>query len=197
MKWPCVIIAGGQSRRFGGDKLSAPFGKTTVMGQVISRLVPQSEPVAINCDKALENNNKNLTILADPFAAPIGPLGGILAAMEWAHAQGSERVLTCAGDTPFVPKHWAQALGSGLPADIIVSRSAGRAHYICSLWKTSLAQALVEALRAGNTRVGNFIESQTHHMVDFEIKGGIDPFFNINTRDDLKKAEHLLMDAFN
>ncbi|MFZ1679830.1 MAG: molybdenum cofactor guanylyltransferase MobA, partial [Rhizobiaceae bacterium] len=55
------------------------------------------------------------------------------------------------------------------------------------LWPVGLAADLRAALDAGRRGVGAFIAAQPHCAVEFDA-AGTDPFFNINTPDDLAEA---------
>ena len=187
-KHPCMIISGGSSRRFGEDKGRALLGGKPLIEHVLARLSGQVGAVAINSnDDAYED--LNVTVLADAIEGGLGPLAGVLTAMEWAQGMGENRVLTCAVDTPFLPADWAECLAY-VPSDMIaVSFSGERVHNVCAIWPTALAQDLRAALEGGQRRVGEWIEGRRFAHVPFDVRGDFDPFFNINTPEDMTKAE--------
>ena len=83
------------------------------------------------------------------------------------------------------------------PGSIAVASSGGKRHPTFALWPTELRDALRHFLvDENNRRVSAFIDRHDFVEVDFPIlaAGGheIDPFFNINTPDDLAEAELLL-----
>ena len=68
-------------------------------------------------------------------------------------------------------------------------RSGGRAHPVFALVSTELATDLDAHLRGGGSlRVADWLASHHPAHVDFDLVDGRDPFFNINTPDDLADA---------
>ncbi|TIP87325.1 MAG: molybdenum cofactor guanylyltransferase MobA, partial [Mesorhizobium sp.] len=130
-----------------------------------------------------------------------GPLAGILTGLEWAAANTTcEALVTAAGDTPFLPENLVERLAAAVdehPGTIAVACSGGKRHPTFALWPLGLHQALRRFLVDEDIRrVSAFIDR--HDFVDVEFpmltSGGHlhDPFFNINTSDDLVRAERLL-----
>jgi len=139
-----------------------------------------------------------LPVLSDSIEDHPGPLAGILAGMEWAgDLPGCTHVASAAGDTPFFPKDYVRRLrdgNAGSESRVVHAACAGRDHPLFALWPVSLAGSLRSFLEAGESlRVMDFIESMDHVAVGFEPVGSerVDPFFNINTPEDLETAERL------
>ncbi len=190
-KHPAVIICGGSARRFGSNKILATLAGRPVLAHVMARVRPQVLDMAINGPQDVYGAF-GLPVLGDDFP-DAGPLAGILAAMDWAAAQGKDAVLTVAGDTPFVPQGWAARLDHAAMEAICVPRVDGRAHYLSGLLPVGLAGDLRAVLEQGqNRRVQDFIATHTHAFVDFDVAHGVDPFFNVNRPEDLVKAEAIL-----
>lgn len=187
-----VILAGGASRRFGGDKALARLNGRPLIAHVMDRLSGPQAVLAINAPHSAAYSGFGLRLLPDSLEGRLGPLAGILTAMRWAGEQGLEKVLTAPADTPFLPRGLYEAL-AGACAPVVMARSAGQVHHICALWSCSLADDLEAALRSGDVRaVWAYAERHERALVDFETGGGIDPFFNINTPADLDRAADLL-----
>ncbi len=186
-----VILAGGQATRMGGgDKTLLDLAGRPMLAQVIARLAPQLGVLALNA-----NGNParfaafGLPVIADPVAGNPGPLAGILAAMDWAAAQGAAKVLTVAGDTPFFPRDLVARLtkGEGGTAPIALAAAPSGLHPTFGLWDVSLREDLARAIAAGTRRVGDWAESMGARRVIFDDQP-FDPFFNVNTPDDLGRA---------
>jgi molybdenum cofactor guanylyltransferase len=198
-----IILAGGQSRRMGGgDKSLLALGGGSVLNHVVARFAPQVGPLALsaNGDPA-RFAEVGLPVLADTVTGFAGPLAGLLTGLEWAATNTACKALvTAAGDTPFLPKDLVERLMAAVeerPGAIAVARSGGKRHPTFALWPTELRDALRSFLvDANNRRVSAFIDRHDFVEVDFPMlaAGGheIDPFFNINTPDDLADAERLL-----
>lgn len=191
---PAMILAGGLSRRMGGgDKCLLRLGDRPLLAHVIERLRPQAGALALNANgDATRFARFGLSVVADDAADFAGPLAGILAAMDWARqAQPSARtVLTVPADTPFLPRDLAARLkAAGAPA---LARSGGRIHPVVGLWPVDLREDLRTALRTeGVRKVEDWTGRLGPAIVDFAVEA-IDPFFNINTPDDLIRAAALL-----
>ena len=128
-----------------------------------------------------------------------GPLAGILASLRRAGELPSKPryLLTLAGDTPFFPCTLASCLYKAVEANgwrIAFAASRGRVHPVFALWDVMLADDLAAYLHAGRSRkVLDFAQRHPHGMAGFEDNDDFDgvlkdPFFNINTPDDLALA---------
>ena len=199
-----LILAGGQSRRMGGaDKTLLPLQGQPLIGRVLDRLRPQASPIAINTNSdPAPFQPLGLDIIADTIAGYQGPLAGILAGLEWATGKpGITHLLSVAGDTPFFPQDLVVRLtAAGDPARIRVAASSGRLHPTFALWPVKLRDQLAAFLESGDIRrVMTFLEQAGMDVVDFPAEqfgqATVDPFFNINTPEDLAQAERLLSGA--
>jgi molybdopterin-guanine dinucleotide biosynthesis protein A len=183
-----VILAGGQARRMGGgDKCLLPLaGGWVVLDEIVARLSGQVDCLALNANgDAARFGAWDLPVLPDS-EADAGPLAGVLAAMGWAQAQGCDAVVTVAGDTPFFPTDLVARLAAG--SGQVALAATDRVHPVFALWDVALADDLRVALAAGTRRVMDFAKAQGAVEVAFPVAGGSDPFFNINTPDDLAQA---------
>ena len=191
-----VVLAGGLARRMGGgDKPLVALGGRPLLGHILDRLRPQVSLLALNAnDDPARYRSFGLPILPDSLPGRPGPLAGILAALDWAAAAGATHVLTVPGDTPFLPLDLAQRLAAavlaGAPA--AMAASGGRRHPIAGLWPVSAREALRRAIRdEGVRRADDWARRLGAAAVDFAIDP-FDPFFNLNSPDDLARAERLL-----
>ena len=121
---PGVILAGGQSRRMNRkDKAFLEIGERTLLDMIIERLGPQSYKMAINTNSySYKYKRYGLPILHDHMEGYLGPLAGILTAMEWAKDTGYEKVITVAVDTPLFPLNLVLLPYEHLPLHIFEPR---------------------------------------------------------------------------
>lgn len=189
-----VILAGGEGRRMGGaDKATLPLAGRSLAAHAADRLEPQVERLAIsaNGDPA-RLAGLGLPVLADD--RPQGPLSGVLAALDWAAPLGATAVVTVAVDTPFfpgdlVPRLLLAAEGPGLA----LARSGGNDHPTFALWPITLRQELRAFLASGaKASVRAFADARGAGRADFPEDGS---FLNLNTPDDLRRAEDLIRGA--
>ncbi len=187
-----VILAGGEARRLGGiDKTLLEIGGVPILSLILRRLRPQLGLVALsaNGDPA-RFAGFGLPVLADRRQG-IGPLGGLLRALDWAADQGADALLTVPGDTPFIPCDLLRALAPA-PA---VAVSGGRRHHLVALWPMAWRALLAEyldrlPLDAPRSTLGAraFAAPLGVREVVFAL-GPVDPFFNVNTAEDRARAQ--------
>lgn len=179
-----LILAGGAGRRMGGrDKGALMLGGQTVLSHVIERFSPQVEELALSVHQAVPDCG--LLQLADAAGDRQGPLAGVAAGLRWAVAGGASHLATVAVDTPFLPCDLVARLmlaGDGAEAS---AASGGRDHPTAALWPVA-ALARVEAALAGDERRLRHVLAARARA---EFAGEIDPFFNLNTPEDLTEAE--------
>ncbi|MEX3316724.1 molybdenum cofactor guanylyltransferase MobA [Sulfitobacter sp. PS-8MA] len=197
MKQPLgVILAGGQATRMGGgDKGLLPLGQGTLLSSVIDRLEPQVAGLALNANgDAARFADLGLPVLPDSIEGFAGPLAGVLAGMDWAAAQGADTIVTAAADTPFlpcdlVPQLLLAADGMAHPLALAATPDArrGRArHPTFGLWPVALRDDLRAALQGGLRKVVLWTQAHDGREALFPDEAA---FFNVNTPEDLAKAE--------
>ena len=200
MKAPLgVILAGGQARRMGGgDKGRLVLGGRTLFDRVIERFAPQVGTLAVNANgDPARLADLGLPVLADGVAGFPGPLAGVLAGLDWAEGQGATHIVTVAADTPFLPEDLVPRLllasEGGASVVLACTREGARRvrHPTVGLWSVALRDDLRAALAGGLRKVGQFADDHGAALAEFPA-GPIDPFLNINTREDLARAEALL-----
>ena len=195
-----VILAGGQSRRFGGgDKGFADLDGRPVLSHVIERFRPQIGRLILNANGDLSRfASFGLEVVADREIPGQGPLSGILTALEWAkrHAPDCTAVATVSTDVPFLAPNLIQRLEAERGDGVAIAVSAGRRHPTIAIWPLTSREAVANALQRGALSVDALAASLNAVAVPFpmgEIDGvTIDPFFNVNRPEDLVAARALL-----
>ena len=193
-----VILAGGLARRMGGgDKCLKLVGGKAILDHVISRLAPQVGPIVLNANgDAMRFANFQLPVALDVVPGFAGPLAGVLTGIEWAatHAPGSAWIVTVAGDAPFVPRDLvARLIGAVRPgsADMACAASGGRDNPVTGLWPVRLGPELRRAIVDHDIRKVD-VWTARYRLARVEFPADpVDPFFNVNTPDDLATAESL------
>lgn len=193
-----VILAGGLSRRMGGgDKSLLDLGGRPILAHVIARFSPQVDRLALNANGDPDRlSGFGLPILPDGIQGHAGPLAGVLAGMDWAAGQGIGVIVTAAADTPFFPEDLVTRLrdaardGNTPLAMAVTPRADGAGldrHPTFGLWDVALREELRGALRDGLRKVVAWTEPHGCARAIFDA-GAADPFFNVNTPDDLDAA---------
>jgi molybdenum cofactor guanylyltransferase len=194
---PGVILAGGRSRRLGGgDKCLLPLGDGSILVAIITALRPQTGALLVNSnsDPALFRHT-GLPVRADVLPGRLGPLAGIHTALLWARENGADAVLTAPADTPFLPSDLVARLAAAYePGHAAIAASGGNLHPVIGLWPSALAEPLHDTLADGIHRVRAWLDRISYKTVAFET-GVIDPFWNINTEEDLQLARAMVSAA--
>lgn len=202
MKQPLgVILAGGQATRMGGgDKGLLRLGSGCLLEHVIDRLGPQVAGLALNANGDPARFDRfGLPVLADSIDGFAGPLAGVLAGMDWAASQGAETIVTAAADTPFFPADLVPRLllaSEGMIHPLVLSATPDPErgpvrHPTFGLWPVFLRDDLRAALQDGVRKVVVWTERHSGREALFPVSR-FDPFFNVNTPEDLARAEALL-----
>jgi molybdenum cofactor guanylyltransferase len=192
MKILGAIIAGGHSTRMGGrEKSFIELDGVTLIERVSSRIAFQVDDVVINAKGDPSRFAKLDHVVITDLIDEVGtPLAGLHAALSFAADDGYDAVLTVPSDSPLLPLDLVSRLKlAGEITGAAHARSGGQDHYLTGLWTTAMAKPLERLIRENNLR----------RVQDFAAKAKAekavwaalphDPFFNINTPEDLKTAE--------
>jgi molybdopterin-guanine dinucleotide biosynthesis protein A len=202
MKQPYgVILAGGQARRMGGgDKGRLMLGGRSLLSHVVERLEPQVAGIALNANgDGARFADVNFPVIADSIDGFVGPLAGVLAGLDWAAEQGADCIVTAAADTPFfpcdlVPRLMMAADDMAHPLVLSATPDTERGrnrHPTFGLWPVALRDDLRGALKGGLRKVVLWTDAHGAREAMFP-NDPFDPFFNVNTPDDLARAEEFL-----
>lgn len=188
-----VILAGGRGRRIGGrDKAFVTLGGQPLLAHVLARLAPQVDRVVINSNGSPTRFTPwTLPILPDLRPGLLGPLAGIHAAlMAWPGAF----IVSVAVDLPFLPPDLVARLHAGLDDAACAYASDGLHHALAALWRPGQAAALGAFLDAGHQSVMGYLAHHGREVI-FPPDVQSDVGFNVNTPDDLARAEARLAAA--
>jgi len=192
-----AILAGGQSKRMGKDKLFLELDNKKLIEHTIDKVKKYLKKVIIvtNQDNKFFSKN-NLITVKDCIEGQQGPLVGILTAMKWAKENLSKCawIATFPCDTPFFPKSIIESFieeSKKKESLILCASSHGRKHNIFGLWSLDLYDKLKDDLINKKIRkVQDWTEKNKIKNLEFKFKD-YDPFFNINTEEDLTVAKKL------
>lgn len=183
-----VILAGGQSRRFGSDKAAAQLGGRRLIERVVAKAGRQTAALVVSG----RDYGLGLPVIPDTVPGQ-GPLAGVLSALEWAKAAGFSATATFSCDAPFFPPDLVARLAEGVRSGKTCSvvRSGGLRHPIFAVWRTSARDRLRHAYDAGIRALKAAQDEVEAAEISFPAGPGPggDMFFNINSRDDLVLAQ--------
>ena len=187
------IMIGGQSKRMGGGiKSLQEFNNKKIFDRILEKISPEIEKIIINCNSEEKKFTKyKLPIFNDLKEGYLGPLAGIHSAMKWIIDFSPEVkwLITLPGDTPFIPDdlvfQFKKKVSTNLK--IILVKSNNKTHPAIGLWNTDLFNSLDKALDLGTRKILDWAQLHPIEYLNYEYEK-YDPFFNINTEEDLRKA---------
>ena len=193
-----LVLAGGLARRMGGgDKARIRIGGATILERVLARLKPQCAAVILNANgNPARFADTGLAVVPDSVPGFAGPLAGILAGLDWAAAHRPEIVdiASVPGDCPFLPDDLVESLhrarrSAGTP--LACAKSGTWRHPVVALWPVALRQDLRHALTEEGLRKIEVWTSRHGVAIAEWPLAPVDPFFNVNTPEDLTEAERI------
>ena len=154
-----VILAGGKSKRFGEDKTIAKLGNKTLLDHTISKIEKNFKEILVieNKEKVIRDK-KNVFSTKDIIEGQLGPLIGVLSAMEWIknNKKNYNWVATFPCDTPFFNENLIDKI-KNCPASsskkLFFLKSGSRRHNIFGLWSLDLKEALYKDITNGYRKV--------------------------------------------
>ncbi len=187
-----VVLAGGKSQRFGQDKSQVMLHNQLLIDYVLKEIVDEFEETLIVANEPINfMKSKRISITKD-FKNGLGPLGGVLTAMKWIKENKKKYkwISTFPSDTPFFTKNELNYFYAKIrinESKLFFIKSEKKRHNIFGLWSLDLMEQLETDIVKGQRKVEDWADSIGVNIVNIDYKKP-DPFFNINTKEDLKKA---------
>ena len=194
-----LILAAGRSRRMlTGNKVQALLAGKTLLEKVVERLAPQVGSLFINGDPALcagACGDHFYPFIDDKLDDFQGPLTGLYSALVSDQLSDAGYLMLTPCDGPFIPDNLVAELYMLIVsnnADVACIRYQGAAQPTFTLWNKSVLGAVESALLVDKN--GGFKPLlQTLHAVYLNWpEQPVNPFFNINSREDLALAEAIV-----
>ena len=187
-----VVLAGGKSQRFGQDKSQVKLQNRLLIDYILREIVDEFKETLIITNEPIKfMQSKNISVTKD-YQSGLGPLGGVLTAMKWIKENNKkyEWISTFPSDTPFFTKKELKYFFENIKINegkLFFIKSKETRHNIFGLWSLELMDRLEADILRGERKVEIWANSIGVNTVDISYKK-IDPFFNINTKEDLEKA---------
>ena len=190
-----TVLAGGKSQRFGEDKSQVKLAGKLLIDHMLTEITDEfKELLIVSNNKINFHNSEKISIIED-FEKDLGPLGGVLSAMKWIKENQKDYkwIATFPVDTPFfkrqILKDFIQNINFN-ESDLFFIKSNNTRHNIFGLWSINLLDKLEKDLKNGERKVELWANNTGVKIINMEFSNN-DPFFNINTKEDLKKAEEI------
>lgn len=182
----------------GVDKAFISLNGETLVARAIARARPQVGELLINANGDPTRFAKfGVPVLPDRIEGFLGPLSGILTGLEWMRANRPQAkwLATFSCDSPFFPTNLVESLiakAEGENSAVAFATSADNVHPVFAVWRSDIEDTPEDVLLGDLLRkVEDFIALFPYSFVAFPYRP-TDPFFNVNTPDDLRQAEALM-----
>ena len=191
-----VVLAGGKSQRFGEDKSQVKLGDKILIDYILSEIIDEFNEVLVVSNNSINFKKSKKISLIEDFKKDLGPLGGVLTAMKWVKDNNKDYqwISTFPADTPFFKNQILKDFLQNINQEedkLFFIKSNNTRHNIFGIWSIDLIDKLEEDLARGERKVEFWANSVGVKNIEMEFDNK-DPFFNINTKEDLKKAIEIL-----
>ena len=191
-----TVLAGGKSQRFGEDKSQVNLGGKLLINYILDEIIDQFNEILIVSNNNIKFKKSEKIVLIKDTKKDLGPLGGVLSSMKWVKKNNKnfKWISTFPTDTPFFKKEIFQDFINKInfnDGKLFFIKSNNKRHNIFGIWSIDLLDKLEKDLNNGDRKVELWANSVGVKIINMEFSN-IDPFFNINSKEDLEKAKNLL-----
>ena len=191
-----VVLAGGKSKRFGEDKSQVKLHGKILIDYILSEIMDQFNEILVVTNNPIRFKDSSKILTTKDFEEGLGPLGGILTAMKWIKDQKKdyEWISTFPSDTPFFTNKELKIFYENIDikkSKLFFIKNNETRHNIFGLWSLDLLKKLETDLQKGERKVEVWADTVGVETINIEYEKR-DPFFNINTKEDLEKAYKIM-----
>ena len=191
-----VVLAGGKSKRFGEDKSQVKLHGKILIDYILSEIMDQFNEILVVTNNPIKFKDSSKILTTKDFEEGLGPLGGIMTAMKWIKDQKKdyEWISTFPSDTPFFTNKELKIFYENIDikkSKLFFIKNKETRHNIFGLWSLDLLKKLETDLQKGERKVEVWADTVGVETINIEYEKR-DPFFNINTKEDLEKAYKIM-----
>jgi molybdopterin-guanine dinucleotide biosynthesis protein A len=183
-----LVLAGGRSVRFGGEKAAAELGGKPLLLWAAERLAAACPAVAVNVRPGTEAERLagDLPVLHDRPGDPDGPLAGVRAGLEWAAGKGASFLAVSPCDAPLLPDDiFPRLIAAAREHGAAVAETPDGLQPQVAVWPVSALPMLETALAGGaHPPTWRTLQAAGAQPVRFDDASA---FANVNTREDLER----------
>ena len=186
-----VVLAGGRSVRFGGEKAVAQLDGRTLLEWAAQRLRTVCVNVGANVREGTEAEAVakalGFPLLYDQPGDATGPLAGVKVGLIWAAEQGACTLAISPCDAPLLPDDLYVRLLERAEGGAAMAETSGGRQPLCALWPVAALPAVRDALVDGaHPPTWQMLERIGARKVFFDRP---EAFANVNTREDLAAVQ--------
>ncbi len=178
-----LILAGGNSSRFGSNKAIAGLNGKPVIAHILSQLEPLFSEIIISARDSEDYTGLGLPVCTDILQG-FGPLAGIHAGLK---AASSEHVFVTACDMPFISKElicrMKKQIYRSKPAAVVSSRGDFIEPFH-GFYSKSLVPVIEETAKTGHCGIFSFLKKIFPAVIESSDEY---IFYNVNRPEDLEK----------
>lgn len=187
-----VLLAGGQSSRFGSDKALLPFAGKTLIEYIYNKLLLNFNQVIVVGSRDKYSFLKEAEIREDIYQDK-GPLAGIYTGLFYSESRYN---FICGCDMPFLNRHYFDFLKNKAAenpgAEIIVPEYRGYLEPLAALYQLSLLAEIKKQIINDNLKIKSFYDQSRKKIITEKIlkrNFKLDRLlFNLNYPADEKRA---------
>lgn len=188
-----TVLAGGKSVRLGMDKSQVKLADKLLIDYILSEIIEEFKEILIVANKSIDFQKSNKISVIEDFKKDLGPLGGVFTAMKWIKDNNKDYqwVSTFPTDSPFFKNKILKDFFNEIHPEeskLFFIKSNNTRHNIFGLWSLELMNKLEKDLNKGERKVEVWANSVGVKVINMDFEKD-DPFFNINTKEDLEKAK--------
>ena len=192
MEVTCAILAGGKSKRMGRDKALIPVGDRALLSRVYAVAEEVFSDILV-----LSNLHTHLDKVRGPIVKDViprqGPMIGIVSALLYAR---TPYVFVLACDMPFLRKEAIEyVLTAARGEDIVIPKTEKGFEPLHALYNRSCISPLLSAIERGRMKIPDIFPLLSVKVVEGKevfASQGLSIFTNINTEEDLSRAQSLI-----
>ena len=193
-----TVLAGGKSQRFGEDKSQVKLDGKLLIDYILNEIISEFKEILIVSNNQINFKRSDTISMISDLKKDQGPLGGVLSAMKWVKESNKDYkwISTFPVDTPFFKKEILQNFLSEINLEegkLFFIKSNNTRHNIFGVWSIDLMDKLEKDLNNGERKVESWANNVGVKVIDMEFLNE-DPFFNINSKEDLEKARKIKND---
>ena len=188
-----VVLAGGKSKRFGEDKSKAKLRGKLLIDYILSQVIEEFNEVLIVTNNPIKHISSEKIIKINDLKKNLGPLGGIFSAMKWVkdNNKSYKWIASFPVDTPLfkisIYRNFLKKVNEK-ESKLFFMKFNQKRHNIFGLWSIDLIDQLEKDLENGTRKVEKWANNIGVKIVNMSFDKD-DPFFNINTKEDLETVK--------
>ena len=193
-----TVLAGGKSQRFGEDKSQVKLDGKLLIDYILNEIISEFKEILIVSNNKINFKHSDTISMISDLKKDQGPLGGVLSAMKWVKENNKKYqwIASFPSDTPFFKmdnfNDFIKRVNEK-ESELFFIKSGEKRHNIFGLWSVHLVDQLNKDLEIGTRKVERWANDIGVKIINMAYEKR-DPFFNINTKEDLEIAEKILND---